>query len=247
MNNNQQYLLSLRWAIILVYTHEVISTESERKPWKKRLVWFTGKFMREHVAVNSRCTIVGSLQYFQTWQIILLIFFVSFSINDWKENVEILNNSPLWEETQSFICFCQLTVSVVYLQCSAPCHVNLLTRTVFQNIYSPFFLHKLTSISSQNWSCEEIPSSHNSDKEASFFSVVVNKNIGSSVWKSSTVNHFAIKSRRLNTMKSFLTFKINNFGIFLYFKKVLTLKLGKTPSSQQRFCLACIQRLARWI
>ena len=171
-------------------------------------------------------------------------FFVSFSINDWKENVEILNNSPLWEETQSFICFCQLTVSVVYLQCSAPCHVNLLTRTVFQNIYSPFFLHKLTSISSQNWSCEEIPSSHNSDKEASFFSVVVNKNIGSSVWKSSTVNHFAIKSRRLNTMKSFLTFKINNFGIFLYFKKVLTLKLGKTPSSQQRFC---IQRLARWI
>ena len=38
-------------------------------------------------------------------------FFVNFSINDWKENVESLNNSPFWEETQSFICFCQLTVN----------------------------------------------------------------------------------------------------------------------------------------
>ena len=38
-------------------------------------------------------------------------FFVSFSINDWKENVQSLNNSPFWEETQSFICFCQLTVN----------------------------------------------------------------------------------------------------------------------------------------
>ena len=38
-------------------------------------------------------------------------FFVSFSINDWKENVESLNNSPFWEETQSFIFFCQLTVN----------------------------------------------------------------------------------------------------------------------------------------
>ena len=35
-------------------------------------------------------------------------FFVSFSINDWKENVASLNNSPFREETQSFICFCQL-------------------------------------------------------------------------------------------------------------------------------------------
>ena len=99
-----------------------------------------------------------------------------------------------------------------------------------------FFLRKLTSISRQNWSCEEIPSSENRDKAASFSIVVVNENIASSVWKSTTVNHFAIKSRCLNTMKSFLTFKIINSGIFLYLKKVLTLKLGKTPSSWQRFC-----------
>ena len=37
--------------------------------------------------------------------------FVNFSINDWKENVESLNNSPFWEETQRYICFCQLTVN----------------------------------------------------------------------------------------------------------------------------------------
>ena len=117
-------------------------------------------------------------------------FFVSFSINDWKENVESLNNSPFWEETQSFIFFCHLTanetaflsllvnavitaatieVSVVYLQCSVPCQVNLMARTVFENIRFPFFLHKLIStISRQIWSCEEIPSSQNSDKAACF-------------------------------------------------------------------------------
>ena len=37
--------------------------------------------------------------------------FVNCSINDWKENVERLNNSPFWEETQSFVCFCQMTVN----------------------------------------------------------------------------------------------------------------------------------------
>ena len=131
-----------------------------------------------------------------------------------------------------------IEVSDVYLQCSVPCHVNSLARTVFENICFPFFLHKLTSISRQNWTYEEIPSSQNSDKAASFSSVVVHKNIAASVWRSTTVNYFAIKSRCLNTMKSFLIFKIINSGIFLYFLKVLTLKLGKTPSSRQRCCFA---------
>ena len=124
-----------------------------------------------------------------------------------------------------------IEVRVLYLQCSVPCHVNLLSCTVFENICFPFFLHKLTSVSRQNWSCKEIPSSQNSDKVSSISSVVVNKNIALSVWKLTTVNHFTIKSRSLNTMKSFLTFKTINSGIFLYFIKVLTLKLGKTPSS----------------
>ena len=138
--------------------------------------------------------------------------FVNFSINDWKENVERLNNSPFWEETQSFICFCQLTVNeTVFLSLLAnavnselqrlrsrwavSCHVNLVAPTVFENISFPFFLRKLTSICRQNWSCEEIPSSQNSDKAASFSAVVINKNIASSVWKSTTLNHFVIKSR----------------------------------------------------
>ena len=128
-------------------------------------------------------------------------------------------------------------VSVVYLHCSIPCHVILLARPVFENICFPFFLHKLTFISRQNWSCEEIPSSQNSDKAASFSPVVVNKSIASSVWKSTTVDHFAIKSRS-NTMKTFLTSNSINSAIFLSFKKVLTLKLGKTPSSRPRFCFA---------
>ena len=217
----------------------MISTESERKPWKKRLVWFAGEFIHEHVAVNSRCITTVFLNMANH----SFNCFVNFSINDWKENVESLNNSPFWEETQSFICLCQLTVngqffcrflqmlsaaatievSVVYLQSSVRCHVQLLARTVFENICFPFFLRKLTFISRQNGSCEEIPSSQNSEKAATFSAVVVNKNIASSVWKSTVVNHFAIKSRCLHTMKSSLTFKIINSGIFLYFKKVLTL------------------------
>ena len=50
------------------------------------------------------------------------------------------------------------------------------------------------------------------------------------------------KSRCLNTTKSFLTFKIINTGIFLYFQKVLSLKLGRTPSSIRTailFCFIC--------
>ena len=89
-----------------------------------------------------------------------------------KINVESLNNSPFREETQSFICFCQLCtvnetvffyrflqmlstaatieVRVHYLQCSVPCHVNLLARIVFENACFPFFLHKLTSFFTLN-------------------------------------------------------------------------------------------------
>ena len=63
---------------------------------KKRLVWLTGKFIREHVAVNRRCAKVGSLslQYLQTWHVIVSNLFVSFSINGLKENVESLHHYP---------------------------------------------------------------------------------------------------------------------------------------------------------
>ena len=65
------------------------------------------------------------------------------------------------------------TIEVSVFTCSVFCHVNLLTRTVFENICFPFFLHTLTSVSRQNWSCEEIPSSQNSDKAALFSSEVL--------------------------------------------------------------------------
>ena len=65
-----------------------------------------------------------------------------------------------------------------------------------------FFLHKLTSIYRQNWSCEKIPKSQNSDKATSFSSVVVN--IASSVQKVSYSKPLHNKSRCLNTMTSFL-------------------------------------------
>ena len=132
--------------------------ESQREPLKKGLVWLTGGFLREHVAVNSRCAKVRSLQYFKTLPIIVLFFLVGLRINNWKENFEILNNYPFWEKTQNFICFCQLTMnekvlfvaSCKYSQqrlrsrwalfiCDVFCHVNLLARTVFENIGFLFF------------------------------------------------------------------------------------------------------------
>ena len=45
-----------------------------KETMKKTIILIQGWIMREHVAVNSRSTTAGSLQYFQTWQIIVLIF-----------------------------------------------------------------------------------------------------------------------------------------------------------------------------
>ena len=140
-------------------------------------------------------------------------------------------------------------VSVVYLHCSIPCHVNLLARTFFENICFPFFLHKLTSISRQNWSCEEIPSSQNSDKVASFSSVVVNKNIASHIWKATTVNHVTIKSRCLNTMKSLFSYLQNHqlWDILVFLKSSYPETWQKHPVHDSNFVLLYIHRVARWI
>ena len=121
--------------------------------------------------------------------------------------------------------------------CSVLCLVNLLLSTIFENICLPFFLHKLTSIYRQNWSWEKIPKSQNSDKSTSFSSVVVN--IASSVQKVSYSKPLHNKSRCLNSMKSFLTFKVINTWIFLYFQKVLTMKLWQNTQFPTAilFCL----------
>ena len=142
--------------------------------------------------------------------------------------------TQFWEEKYSFICFCQLTVnekflqllstaatikvSVVHFQCSLPCwHVQ------FSKYLPSSFLHKLASIYRQNWSCEKIPKSQNSDKATSFSSVVVN--IASSLQKISYGKPLLNKSRCLNTMRSFLAFKVISTWIFVYFQEGFTIKL----------------------
>ena len=96
-----------------IYTRSDL-TESERKPWKKKTIslihcrgwiraWTCSRKQQMH---KSWIFTVFSNMANHSFH-----FFVSFSINDWKENVESLNNFPFWEETQSFICFCQLTVN----------------------------------------------------------------------------------------------------------------------------------------
>ena len=80
-------------------------------------------------------------------------------------------------EWESFVCgfFCKCCPNSGYNRverclsaciCGVLCHVKLLASTVFENICFPVFLHKLTCISRENWSCVEIPSSQNSDKAA---------------------------------------------------------------------------------
>ena len=81
------------------------------------------------------------------------------------------------------------------------------------------FLHELTSIYRQNWSCEKIPKSQDRDKATSFCSVVVN--IASSVQKVSYSKLLQNKSRCLNTLESFLAFKVISTWIFVYFQKML--------------------------
>ena len=93
----------------IIYTRSDLSRIG-KETIKKRLVWSTGEFKREHVAVNSRyvCQI---FTVFSNMANRSFNFFVSFSISEWKEIVESLNNFPFWEETRSFICFFQLTVN----------------------------------------------------------------------------------------------------------------------------------------
>ena len=88
------------------------------------------------------------------------------------------------------------------------------------------FLHKLTFIYRQNWSCKKIPKSQNSDKAASFSSEVVN--MASSVQKVSYSKPLNNKSRCLNTMKPFLAFKVISTWIFVYFQKSFPMKLWQS-------------------
>ena len=191
--------------------------------------------------------------------------FVSFSINGLKENAANLNYYPIFRrkvelylflsthrEWESFLCrFLQMLstaatikVSIVYLQSSLPC--ELAGTYNFRKYLPSSFLHKLTSTYRQNWSCEKIPKSQNSDKVTSFSSVVVN--IALSVQKVSYSKPLHNNSRCLNTMKSFLAFKVISTWIFVYFQKGFTYEtLPKHPVHDSDFVLLYIHRLAQWI
>ena len=116
-----------------------------------------------------------------------VLSFVSFRINGLKENAEKLNYNPILRrkvelylflsthrERESFLCrFLQMLstaaaikVSVVYLQCSLPGYFAGTYN--FRKFLPSSFLHKLTSIFRQNWSCEKNPKSQNSDKATRF-------------------------------------------------------------------------------
>ena len=131
-----------------------------------------------------------------------------------------------------------MKVSVVYLQCSLPC--SLADTYNFRKYLPSSFLHKFISIYRQNCSCEKIPKSENSDKAASFPSVVVN--VASSVQKVSYSKQLHNSSCCLNTMKCFLAFKVISTWIFVYFQNGFTMKLWQNT---QFLVLLYIHRLAR--
>ena len=90
----------------------------------------------------------------------------------------------------------------------------------------------------------EIPKSQNSDKAASFSSEMVN--IASSAQKVSYSKPLHNQSRCLNTMKSFLTFKVISTWIFLYFLKAFTTKLWHLNTQFLTAILFCFIPFTAW-
>ena len=124
--------------------------------------------------------------------------------------------------------------------CLSPKFFALLTcwHVQFSKIFAFLFSLILTSIYRQNWSSEKIPKSQNSDKATSFSSVVVK--IASSVQKVSYSKPLHNKSRCLNTMKSFLAFKVISTWIFAYFQKGFTIKLWQKTQFTTAILFCCI-------
>ena len=113
--------------------------------------------------------------------------------------------------------------------CSVLCYVNLLARTVFESICFPFFLHKSTSIQDKIGFARKSRVYKTVTKRPRFS----DKNIASSVWKSTTDSkHLTINHVIFSYLQNHQHWDI------LVFSKVLSLKLGKTPSSRQQFYFA---------
>ena len=153
--------------------------------------------MREHKAINSRCTkvrisTVCSNIANDSFNLFVSAF-VDFSINCLKENAENFNYYPTLlrrkvelylflsthREWESFFCrffqCCQqrLRSRWALFISSVLCLVNLLARTIFEKFCFLFFsINELLFIYRQNWSREKIPKSQNSDKADSFSSTI---------------------------------------------------------------------------
>ena len=128
--------------------------------------------------------------------------------------------------------------------CSVLCLVNLLACTIFENICLPFFLHKLTSICRQNWSCEEMPSSQSSDKAASLILPGSGKH-ERMYKKSATVTHFTINHAFQTPCSLFLPSKSSTLDILVFSKSFYSETLAKHSVYVTGFVLLYIHRLAR--
>ena len=106
-------------------------------------------------------------------------------------------------------------LSAVFFALSTCWHVQ------FSKIFAfLFFLHKLTSICRQNWSCKEVPSSQNSDKAASLILSGSGKH-ERMYKKSATFTHFTINHAFQAPCSLFLPSKLSTLGYSCIFKEFL--------------------------
>ena len=189
-------------------------------------------------------------------------FFVSFSVNDGKENVEILNDSPFWQLTHSFIYFYQLTVQWMrkFFVPSCKCWQQRLRSwwalficsvlmprqlagmysfrkyLLFFSINGHLFLHKIGL----------------ARKARVYKTVTKRPRLPLWWWKlcfermklSTTVNHFTINHAVLTPWSLFSPLKSLTLGYSCRFKKF---SLMRHPVHDSDFVLLYINRLAQWI
>ena len=105
--SQRHYWLRLKRIIVLVYTHEVISTKSERKPLKST-IWLTDQITRKF---KNR-----SLQNFQTRQFTSLSFRKQ-QRNGLNETAKSLNCFFTWEEKYSYVVLCWLAKYIAKRAC----------------------------------------------------------------------------------------------------------------------------------
>ena len=138
------YSPSLRWIIVLVYSHKVISTESERKPLKSISLidgWIHAWTRSGKQWMHKSSIFTASSNMANDSLNLFVSSFVSFSINGLKENAENIFKSLPNSENKSRAWFVSVNspwmrkfslsllanavttikVSVLYLQCSLPC------------------------------------------------------------------------------------------------------------------------------